>query len=115
MTQQQQSREFDVSDLSSIPPTSLSNFKKQKRQQSHSWTQTAKLQYFKQCKIIQTINERKDKRDIKSKKIKNLSKEGRREGENYGLLRRGVRVRFSNKNWEGAGAHYSEPPSVLYP
>ena len=29
--------------------------------------------------MIQTINERKDKRDIKSKKIKNLSKEGRRE------------------------------------
>ena len=27
MTQQQQSREFDVSDLSSVPPTSLSNFK----------------------------------------------------------------------------------------
>ena len=43
LTQQQQSREFDVSDLSSIPATSLSNFKKQKRQQFHSWTQTAKL------------------------------------------------------------------------
>ena len=43
MTQQQQSREFEVSDLPSIPPTSLSNFKKQKRQQFHSWTQTAKL------------------------------------------------------------------------
>ena len=43
MTQQQQSREFDVSDLSSIQPTSLSNFKKQKRQQAHSWRQTAKL------------------------------------------------------------------------
>ena len=45
MTQQQHSREFDVSDLSLIPPTSIriSNLKKQKRQQSHSWTQTAKL------------------------------------------------------------------------
>ena len=46
-------------------PLYISNFKKQKRQQFHSWTQTAKLSYFKQCKIIQTINERKDKRDIK--------------------------------------------------
>ena len=36
MTQQQQSREFDVSDLSSIPPTSISNSEKQKRQQFHS-------------------------------------------------------------------------------
>ena len=114
MTQQQQSREFDVSDLSSIPPTSISNFKKQKHKQFHSWTQTAKLQYFKQCEIIQTINERKDKRDIKSKKIKNLSKEGRREL--WPPQEGGVGVRFSNKNWEGAaGAHYSEPPSVLYP
>ena len=44
MTQQQQSREFDVSDLSSIPPTSISiKFQKQKRQQFHSRTQTAKL------------------------------------------------------------------------
>ena len=43
MTQQQQSREFDVSDISSMPPTSLSSFKKQKRQQFHSWTQTTKL------------------------------------------------------------------------
>ena len=43
MTQQQQSREFDLSDLSSNPATSISNFKKQKRQQFHSQTQTAKL------------------------------------------------------------------------
>ena len=49
------------------------------------------------------MNERKDKRDIIFKKIKNLSKEGRRE---LWHPREVGGVRFSNKNWEGGYNSY---------
>ena len=145
MTQQQQSREFDVSDLSSIPwlgkrkefdaisgpeervvwhgharawnlalnPPSWKLLRRLSLcsifSRSFNWyiwkkIENATLQSLG-CKIIQTINERKDKRDTKWKKIKNLSTEGRRElwppqeGGGGGL-------QFSNKNWEGGYNFY---------